>query len=194
MIRFKRGNRNDGDLCPNRRIAIREGLYLGGYHEGDQATLVKYLNDADVYNNTINIPHPYTSVDARWWIEHIQKEDRRLGLQPNWTIRHAEDGLVGGIGMVINGDAIEAYQEIGYWLAKPYRRLGIMSDVIKVLTDHCFKKYKEIEAITAHIFEDNKASQATIKKAGFHMTRLIDDYYQKEGLSISAYEFVLERP
>ena len=192
MIKLIR-KRKDGDIIPNRRIPIRDGLYLGGYHEGDKELLVQYLNDVAIYRNTLNVPHPYNVEDADWWIDHIAQEKRRLGLQPNWTIRNANNELLGGIGMVITGDAVSAHQEIGYWLAKPYRRQGIMTDAVIALTGHCFKKYKEINAITAHIFDHNEASMATVKKAGFTMIRLIDDYYQKGDRTIAAYEFVKER-
>lgn len=185
--------KKDGDLIPNRRINVREGIHLGGYHTGDKALLVEYLNDVSIYTNTLNIPHPYKASDADWWIDHIAQEKRRLGLQPNWTIRNTDNQLLGGIGMVINGDTIAPVQEIGYWLAKPYRRQGIMTDAIMALTKHCFKKHKEIDAITAHIFDHNEPSMATIRKAGFMMTRLIDDYYQKGDQHIDAYEFILER-
>ena len=185
--------KKDGDLIPNRRITVRDGIHLGGYHTGDKALLVEYLNDIAIYSNTLNIPHPYEAADADWWIDHITKEKRRLGHQPNWTIRNADNELLGGIGMVVNGDVIEPIQEIGYWLAKPYRRQGIMSDVIKALSRYCFKKYKEIDTISAHIFDHNDASMATAKKAGFTMIRLIDDYYKKGNQTIAAYEFLLDR-
>jgi len=192
MLNLKR-LKKDGDLIPNRRIAVREGIHLGGYHTGDKKRLVKYLNDVAIYTNTLNIPHPYEAKDAEWWIDHIAQEKRRLGLQPNWTIRNSDNELIGGIGMVINGDTIAPHQEIGYWLAEPYRRQGIMTDVIKVFSRHCFQKYKDIEAITAHIFHHNEASMSTVKKAGFTMVRLIDDYYKKGDQVISAYEFINER-
>ena len=192
MLNIKK-RKKDGDLIPNRRIEVREGIHLGGYHTGDQEFLVRYLNDVSIYANTLNIPHPYEPSDADWWIDHIAQEKRRLGLQPNWSIRNANNELLGGIGMVINGDAIESIQEIGYWLAKPYRRQGIMSDVIIALARHCFKKYKEINAISAHIFDHNDASMATAKKAGFTMIRLIDDYYQKGDQTMAAYELILDR-
>jgi len=185
--------KKDGNLVPNKRIEIRDGLYLGGYHEGDQSALVQYLNDVSIYKNTLNIPHPYTAEDADWWINHIIEERKRLKLQPNWTIRSKKDGLIGGIGMVINGPSIEPQQEIGYWLAKPHRNQGIMTDSIIAMTNHCFKKYKKIEAISAHIFKENEASMATIKKAGFSMIRLIDNHYQKGGRFVDAYEFLLKR-
>lgn len=185
--------RKDGNLIPNRRIDIGEGLYLGGYHKGDQAALVRYLNDISIYKNTLNIPHPYELKDANWWINHIADEQLKLRLQPNWTIRHETDGLIGGIGMVIHGTGLEAQQEIGYWLAKPYRNQGIMTAAIISLTDHCFKKYKRIQAISAHIFKDNAASISTIKKAGFTMVRLIDNHYQKGDHFLDAYEFIKER-
>jgi len=192
MLNF-RNITKDGSLIPNRRISIRDGLFLGGYHHGDKEMLVEYLNDIAIYKNTLNIPHPYELKDADWWIDHIAKEKRRLGLQPNWTIRDQANQLLGGIGMVINGDVIAANQEIGYWLAKPFRRQGIMTDAIKAMTAHCFKKYADIDTITAHIFHHNEASMGTIKKAGFTMTRLIDNYYQKGDRMINAYEFILER-
>jgi len=192
MIKILR-KKKDGDLIPNQSIVVGNGIHLGGYHTGDKEFLVQHLNDISIYSNTLNIPHPYETTDAEWWIDHIAQEKRRLGLQPNWTIRNSRNELIGGIGLVVHGDIIESTQEIGYWLAKPYRQQGIMTDTIKVFTKHCFKKYKKIKTISAHIFHHNQASMATAKKAGFTMIRLIDDYYRKGDRTIAAYEFLLER-
>jgi len=185
--------KDDGDVVPNTRIRVRDGIYLGGYHTGDRESLAIYLNDLSIYKNTLNVPHPYTLKDATWWIDHVVREKRRLGIQPNWTIRNVDNELIGGIGMVVNGPAIEPVQEIGYWLAKPYRGQGIMVDAILALTNHCFKKYKRIETFSAHIFHHNEASMITAKKAGFTMIRLIDDYYEKGDSKIYAIDFVLYR-
>ena len=186
-------NKKDGNLISNYRIPVTPEIFLGGYHEDDLSKLVEYLNDLTIYNNTLNIPHPYTAEDANWWIDHISKEARKLGYQPNWTIRHKVSGMIGGIGMVVHGDDIASKQEIGYWLAKPFRRQGIMTEVIKTFCNYCFNNHKVIQCISAHIFVKNEASQATIKKAEFEMTRLIDNYYKKGDQLISAYEFIRYR-
>ncbi|MBT8218994.1 MAG: GNAT family N-acetyltransferase [Bacteroidia bacterium] len=183
----------DGDVIPNYRIAVDEWIYLGGYHTNDEDNLVSYLNDLTIYQNTLNIPYPYGYDDAACWLTNIVELSEQLGFQPNWTIRHHDDGLIGGVGLVIDEDGLRANQEIGYWLAHPYRRQGIMTSVLKVFSHFCINHFEGVEAICAHVFTFNEPSQAVLLKAGFKREELVKAFYKKNDKTLDADRFILKK-
>lgn len=183
----------DGNLVPNFRIEVDQWIHLGGYHSNDEENLVNYLNDLTIYKNTLNIPHPYGYDDALWWLTNIAEKESKIGFQPNWTIRHSADGLIGGIGLVVEDVGLKPVEEIGYWLGYPYRRQGIMSDVIRAFTSFCFLHFHTIQALCAHVYTFNKASQKTLLKAGFNESEIIKDYYLKNDKKLDAIRFIYKR-
>jgi len=182
-----------GDLVQNHRIKVDRNIFLGGYHKKDIDPMITLLNDVDIYQNTLNIPHPYTADDAQWWIDHIRDEAVRIGFQPNWTIRQKRTGIIGGIGLVISDDALASTQEIGYWMGAPYRGQGIMTASIRAWSQYCFDRFDQLDALSAHIFTFNRPSQAVIQKAGFRENRLVTGYYQKNDRKLDAIEYLLPR-
>lgn len=183
----------DGDLLANFRVEVDEWIYLGGYHTNDEDNLVNYLSDLTIYQNTLNIPFPYGYDDAIWWFTHLAEEKDKLGFLTSWTIRHQADGLIGSVSMVVKDGGIKSIQEIGYWLAYPYRRQGIMTAVINAFSSFCFDQYDMLEALCAHVYTFNIASQSTLLKAGFERGKLIPNYYEKHDKKLDAIQFVLKK-
>lgn len=80
------------------RIPIRNGFHLSSVREGDKPALLQHLKTRDVYNTTLNIPHPYTETDADFWIHKRLQITKRQGVEVTFAIREANGGLIGGIG------------------------------------------------------------------------------------------------
>ena len=55
-------------------IKINDKITLTEYRISDKTSLVKYLNDPDIYKNTLQIPFPYTEESAEFWLDVVFKK------------------------------------------------------------------------------------------------------------------------
>jgi ribosomal-protein-alanine N-acetyltransferase len=140
----------------------------------------------------------YTTIEQAYELIDFFDESFELERAIRWGITRKSDGLlVGTCGYVW----LRTYRgEIGYELARPYWRQGIMTEAVDAIVDFGFRELglNRIEALT---MVDNAASVALLRKVGFvqegilrqhdyfkgkfHDMRLFallrDDYYE-EGL------------
>lgn len=162
------------------KIIINDLIALTEFRPDDKSNLVLYLNDPLIYRNTLTIPSPYLEADADKWLEMTRANREKYGRLTNWAIRHREAGLIGGIGrMVLSG--IEGHRdEIGYWLAAPFRGKGIMTEVVGKLSIYLFSS-SPLVRIEAHVYEYNPASARLLEKTGFQREGLCRKFALKDG-------------
>ncbi|MCC7465350.1 MAG: GNAT family N-acetyltransferase [Saprospiraceae bacterium] len=153
-------------------LPIRPGIALTPFQEGDQHHLVLYLNDQQVQENTANIPTPYTHKDADEWLAHVQQMFLERGAHFELAIRHEQHGLIGGIGCFMRTGLEGHRDEIGYWLAAPFRGQGIMPAAVSAYCQWLFSMRPNLARIEAKVYTHNEASCRVLEKNGF----------QKEGL------------
>ena len=117
----------------NHRIVVDPEIIISEFAEQDKQSLVEYLNDREIFENTFNIPRPYTTAHADWWIKRKLEQNKEFGQPVSFAIRNSEDKLIGAAGFdgLVLGSSHSA--ELGYWLAKPFRGQGIMSAVVQKL-------------------------------------------------------------
>jgi [ribosomal protein S5]-alanine N-acetyltransferase len=164
-------------------IIINKDFSLGRIKQTDRAALIQYLNDVDIYRNTLQLPHPYREEDADWFISHTTLIERTEQKQKFWAIRDSQQQLIGGIGMHFKYGKHAHKDEIGYWLAKPFRNQGIMTEAIRTLCDHAFEHMGK-HRLEATIFHFNKASGRVLEKAGFMQEGVLRKYHFKDGVLI----------
>src|SRR5689334_6364679 len=82
----------------DQRIPVNDLICLTPFLADDKASLLRFLNDPVLYDNTLKVPNPYTEIDADEWLVHVREESERHGMVGSWVIRHREAGLIGGIG------------------------------------------------------------------------------------------------
>jgi [ribosomal protein S5]-alanine N-acetyltransferase len=128
--------------------------------------LVKYLNDTEIYNNTLTVPFPYTKEDGEYFVSLCKKKKKKYGKNTNWTIRDKNKKLIGGCGFHMKYKRSLKKDEIGYWLARPYWNKGIMTKVVNKLCEIGFRKFG-LTRIEATVFIHNEASCRVLEKAGF---------------------------
>lgn len=164
------------------RLEINENFHIDEFAQTDSQALIKYLNDLDIYNNTLAIPNPYTEKDAEWWLSHVAEQTKSIGRSVNWCIRNSTDGeLIGGIGYNEIDLGKNHVAEIGYWLAKPFWGKGIMSAAVQAVSDFGFEEF-ELYRITAGVFFENKRSARVLEKAGFNLeAERLKNRYRKDG-------------
>jgi [ribosomal protein S5]-alanine N-acetyltransferase len=151
-------------LRPN--YELRETIDCGvcrlrAWHTQDEAALVEYANDRDIWLNLRDrFPHPYTLEDAQRW----------LSFAPNhypYNMAIEVDGrAAGSIGFELHEDVERVGAEVGYWLGRPFWGRGIMSTALRAATLHAFQAF-DITRIYATPFAQNAASARVLEKAGY---------------------------
>ncbi|NWF90916.1 MAG: GNAT family N-acetyltransferase [Ignavibacteriaceae bacterium] len=151
---------------------IDNDYYLSPLKETDIHQLVKYLNDKEIFNNTLTVPFPYTKDDGKFFVRLCEQKKKKYGVNTNWAIRDKTKKLIGGCSFHRKYRRNSKKDEIGYWLARPYWNKGIMTEVVKKLCKIGFTKLglKRIEAI---VFSHNDASCRVLEKAGFEFGGLL---------------------
>lgn len=163
------------------QIQVNEQIALTSYLPTDGPELVRYLNEPNIYANTLRIPNPYTEKDAAEWLEFTDKLDEDAGFRVNWVIRHTPTGkLIGGIGRLLHYGKDAHLDEIGYWLALPYRGQGITTQAVVAFSNWLFDELG-LERLTANVFAHNPASVRVLEKAGFQREGFMRHQYLKDG-------------
>lgn len=161
-------------------IHVNEKVVLTAYRPEDEPDLVSWLNDEEIYRNTLAIPYPYTEEDARHWLALASRIDDENDACINWAVRNRSGRLIGGIGRLLVSGKDSHADEIGYWLARPYRNRGVMSLVVRAFCDYWFEQGILVR-ISAVVFNHNLASARVLEKAGFEREGYLRKAYCKEG-------------
>lgn len=135
---------------------------IRSWRNGDEENLPLHANNRKIWLNLRDrFPHPYTRVDAEWWIQHVQ------GLKPETNFAMDVAGeAVGGIGLMLQDDVERCSAEIGYWLSEAYWGRGIATAALRSLTDYAFKEFN-LTRVYALPYARNAASIKVLEKAGY---------------------------
>ncbi len=146
---------------------IAAGICLTDFNRADVDELASFLNDRDIYDRTLRIPHPYTLADADQWLGIVEEATKQNGQPVNWAIRQ-QDQVIGSVGLdgFVVGRSHQA--EIGYCLAKPYWGRGIMTATVRSVCRHAFENFG-VAKVHAHVFSFNNASARVLEKSGFEL-------------------------
>lgn len=166
-------------------LSINSEIALTPFQPEDKTALVRYLNDPELYRNTLKVPNPYTEADAVEWLEFVRDTREKFGVETQWAIRNRTGDLIGGIGRFVHNGLEGHADEIGYWLAAPYRGQGIMSDVVDRLCDWLLE-HTPLVRIEAKVFPHNPASARVLEKAGFEREGYARKLQQKNGVFLDA--------
>ena len=171
-------------------IKVSEQIYLSQVDDDDKEKLTLYLNDRDIYNNTLRLPHPYTLKDAEWWIHFVHKSKKETGRLNHFAIRDKDKNLIGGIGFNNKYGKNSTRDEIGYWLARPFWNRGIMTETVGKICKLGLNEYKYL-TIEAMVFEFNTASSRVLEKNGFVKEGIIKKYAFKNNRYIDGIYYTL---
>ena len=166
-------------------IRIDNDIYLTKSSRDDKASLVEFLNDKEIFNQTLRIPFPYSESHAEANIDYNINFEIENNKRRNWVIRNINNEFIGHIGLHYPYGLDSDINEVYYWLGKPFRNKGIMTSVLKGFSDYCFStlKYKRLEA---PIFDFNLASANVLIKSGYTFEQNLPDHYTKGDKTISA--------
>lgn len=161
-------------------IKVSHGIYLTQITESDKPSLIKYINDPEIYKYTLKIPHPYLEKDAEFQINFVEKSRIEEGILKHWAVKNKTDELIGGIGFHSKYGKHSHKDEIGYWLGKPFWNNSIMTDVVKKICTIGFSEFN-LTRIEATVFVNNDASKRVLEKSGFRREGTLKNYHYKDG-------------
>ncbi len=158
-------------------IPINEELLLRSWKYEDAKSLAELANDQSIYDHLRDyFPHPYTILDAKAFIASVNPP-----ASPSIFFAIEYRGYVAGsIGIYFKSDIYKSLAEVGYWIGKPYRNLGLATKAIIACCDYTFRFFP-IHKIYAEVFNFNKASLQALKNAGFHEEAVLVEHGQKNG-------------
>ena len=153
----------------------RPEFTLRPWRETDLPSLVKYANDPTVAGNLMDtFPHPYTEDDGKAFLQRFMAND------PQLVLAIEVDGeAAGAVGIHPQGDVYRRNAELGYWLTKPHRGKGIMTEAVQQAVERGFRILPDIDRIFARPYGSNAASQRVLEKAGFTLeARLVGTFFK----------------
>lgn len=171
---------------------VDRNIYLSPLQLKDINLLVKYLNDKEIINNTLNIPFPYTQKDGEDFINLCKNNKQKFNTDVNWAIRDRHKKLIGGCGFQKKYKQSLKKDEIGYWLARPFWNKGIMTKVVLKLCKIGFEKFK-LNRIEASVFFHNDASCRVLEKAGFIFGGILRGALKKKNKAIDVKLYFIEK-
>ncbi len=142
----------------------------------DLENLIKYANNFEIAKNmTDQFPHPYTIGKGKAFIEYASSAN-----PIHIFAIDVEQKAIGAIGIHLQADIQRKNAELGYWLAEPFWRKGIMTEAIQRMTKYAFENW-EIDRIFARPFGSNIGSQKALEKAGFTLEGRFQKTFYKNG-------------
>ncbi|MDJ1494661.1 GNAT family protein [Cytophagaceae bacterium DM2B3-1] len=160
-------------------IAIDSSVYISELTKGDDSAMVKWLNDEVIYQNTLRIPFPYKIEHARDFLHYVRLMRKEHTQPTEWAIRNYTGEMIGCVGFSRIYGKYSHKDELGYWLAAPYRGQGIMTRVVEVVADWGFQHFG-LWRLEAPIFPHNPASGKVLEKNGFIAEGTLHNYVMKE--------------
>jgi len=142
----------------------------------DAVSLAKYADNREVWINLRDaFPHPYKISDAEQFISIVKS-----GLAETvFGICHHNE-VIGAIGYKQGSDVERISAEIGYWIGEPFWGRGIVTGVVKCMTEFIFFNL-DVKRIYAVPFSWNTASHRVLEKAGFNLEGRMHSSVIKDG-------------
>lgn len=154
----------------------------------DATSLARHANSRNVWINVRDqFPHPYTVGDAQGWIALVNPAD------PVTQFAIEVDGdAAGGVGITSLQDVERFSAELGYWLGEAHWGRGIMTAVVRAMTEHAFASF-QLHRVYAAVFETNPASRRVLEKAGFALEGRLRRSAFKDGKLLDQYLYAVTR-
>jgi ribosomal-protein-alanine N-acetyltransferase len=149
---------------------------IRSWKEEDASSILKYANNRKIWLNLRDgFPHPYTLDDAKQFITKSGAKDP----ETFFAIASSKEAI-GSIGFGIGQDVHRYTAELAYWLAEPYWNKGIITEVIRIVTEYAFETFKLIR-IYAEPYASNPASSKVLEKCGFQYEGRLKASVYKDG-------------
>lgn len=138
-----------------------ERIVLRKLQEKDEQRIAELAHDKTITIWT-HVPYPYNAKLAKDFVKEAAKK-WKTGEECRFAIT-LNDDFIGSISL-IKIDKRDNRAEIGYWMGKPYRGFGYVTEASKLLIDYAFKNLK-LHKVVIQCVKGNKASKNVIDKLG----------------------------
>jgi RimJ/RimL family protein N-acetyltransferase len=149
--------------------------------DSDADAFFPYVSDPEMSRMVSWAPHGGVE-ETREWIKNTAR-GVEAGTDMVWTIEH-EGAPVGCLGLHGITWAIRATRvdraEMGYWIAKPFWRKGLMTEAATLATRWAFETLG-LHKVTIMCFDGNVASQRVIEKVGYRFLCRSEDDTWRDG-------------
>lgn len=140
-------------------------LVLRDYRLSDAKAVTRHINNLNISRHLLSVSHPYTQKDAKQYILRSMKAARKKKREKHSFVITLAKEPIGAISLD-KVDSFHGTATLGYWLAEPYWRQGLMTDAATAVIDFAFKKLK-LRRINVTAYTTNPASAALLRKLGF---------------------------
>lgn len=113
-------------------------------------------------------------------MRHYQGELRNQTGCAFFLFTEPAETLVGGVTLSNIRRGVAQAASVGYWLGRPYVRRGLMSAALAAIKPFCFEELR-LHRLEAACLPTNRASLATLAKAGFREEGLARGYLRIDG-------------
>ena len=152
---------------------------LRQWKQADAASVARYINNKNVQRwLRVGLPFRFTRDDAVSFIE-----DMCLAADPKRDIMLAVEAggeAIGSIGVFTKDNIYCKSAELGYWLAEPFWRRGIMTRAVQKICTLAFETL-DIVRIFAEPFAENAGSRKVLENTGFVLEGILRRSVYKEG-------------
>jgi ribosomal-protein-alanine N-acetyltransferase len=151
-------------------------LLLRSFDDEDVPALVRLAGAREVAATTLQIPHPYTELDARNFLAQAA-DDHAAGGAVIFAISILSSGeLCGAIGLHLA--RAHGRAELGYWMGVPFWGKGYATEAASAAVAFGFDTLR-LHRIFAHHFTGNIASQRVLEKIGMRHEGRFPQHIQK---------------
>lgn len=155
------------------RLELRRPVFA------DVPAITVLANNKKISDMLSNLPHPYTSEDAIWFLENRARSETEHG----YAVTLKDGTFVGMCGLTVNPGE---QPEIGYWLGEPHWGAGLAGEAAAGLIDALFAAGAPV--VTARALAVNDASCRVLERLGFALTDdRIDDCGVHKGVRVRFY-------
>ena len=138
-------------------------LSLRSPRGADAPRVAQMCSDIAIPRMSTRMPWPYSLEDAREFIDLVERQDHER--ENTFLIEHPDEGVVGCIGLFINGRV----PEIGYWFGREFWGNGYATEACQAALRWAREDWRKKVVVAGH-FADNPASGAVLCKSGFLYT------------------------
>ena len=131
-------------------IINTERLTLKKIEKKDLKILVNHLNNWNVVKWLVNVPYPYTLIDAETWLDKSSKEELALNI-------YLKSILIGGI--TIDRRKTNNSSVLGYWIGEEYWGKGYALEACNFLIRYFYSNHSGNILYASHMLKNEKSKK-----------------------------------
>ena len=156
-------------------ILNSERLILKKLEAENLSALTRLANNKKISDQIVNIPHPYTDINASMRLGYVTKGFKEGSRYCFSIFTRDRMEFIGEISLH-ETDKANKVAELGYWIGEPYWNNGFVGEAITPIVRFGFEK-ASYETIYATVRIGNIASERVLVKNGFEKFK--EDALQK---------------